>query len=127
MRYDLKDNGGVKKFSDVDKLVQMYFNKSLREIAKDNNIDSTLWELPFVYVFERKDFSIKLYGFEVFPETVKNAIMSVKSAYKLLTGRFTLEAAHDKKFNQFLKVNLELKKDIRELEVLIHLFTINLV
>lgn len=111
-RYDLKDNGGVLKFSTVNRLVKKYFGKSLNELATQNGIEQTLWQLPFVYVYERADLSIKLFGFEIFPETIKNAIISDSQVYGQLSGRFTIEAAHDDKFSQYLKVNVELKKHV---------------
>src|SRR5690606_6506024 len=62
VRYDLKDYGGVLTRTEVhDKLAQSGFDVTAQ--ARAAGIDKLLWNLPYVYVYERNDFSISYYAF----------------------------------------------------------------
>lgn len=117
-RYDLKDNGGIIKFGEVNRLCKKYFNKSIEVLARENGIEESLWKLPFVFVCERKDFSVKFYGFEIMPETIRNAVEDLDGFYENFSGKFTLESAYDNEMNQILNIHFEksesMKGDIDE-------------
>ncbi|MDE2399459.1 MAG: phenylacetate--CoA ligase family protein [Patescibacteria group bacterium] len=109
VRYAIGDHGGAISFREVEKK----FKKNgydLKTLAKKAGITS-IPELPFVYIYERSDFSTKFYGAIVFPEYIKSALERDK-VENLVTGKFTMFTRHDKKHNQFLEVNVELKKGI---------------
>ena len=47
-------------------------------------VTNTIWRLPFVYVYERSDFSVSFYAFQIYPETIKRALFyPVKDISKL--------------------------------------------
>jgi phenylacetate-CoA ligase len=110
VRYSIGDQGGVMSFNNVNKKLAQY-GYDLRLLAKKAGIVS-IPELPFVYVYERKDFSTKLYGAIIFPEYIK-AALERKEVEDMVTGKFTMFTRNDKKHNQFLEVNVELKKEIQ--------------
>ena len=70
--------------------------------------------MPFVYVYERKDFSTTIYGLQIYPETIKETLLK-KPISNYLTGKFTLETKFDKKHNQYLVVHIEMKKGTMKL------------
>ncbi len=81
----------------------------MRKETKKAGIEKFWYELPFVYVYERSDFSTNLYGLQVYPEPVREALLkNPLSAY--LTGKFTLETRFDNKQNQYLLIHLEMRK-----------------
>lgn len=111
VRYDLKDNGGVFKLSQLITCSKTV-NLNLKEKIKQACLTKTLWHLPFVYVYERSDFSVSLYAFQIYPETIRKALQK-KSFQKLVTGKFTMLVKFDRKQNQFLEINIELKRGVK--------------
>jgi phenylacetate-CoA ligase len=112
VRYDLKDTGGV--FS-LDKITERFSDHTfdLYKEAKKTKIDKTIWNLPFVYVYERSDLTVSLYGANIYPETIKMALQN-KALEKSVTGRFTMLSKHDKNQDQYLEINIELKPSIKQ-------------
>jgi phenylacetate-CoA ligase len=108
-RYQLGDNGG---FYTLSELILIFKNHGIdlgRE-AKKHGIK--LSPLPFVYVYERSDFSVTLYGLQIYPQTIKRALEE-NQITKHVTGKFSMETAYDNQNNQYLKVNIELKPKMK--------------
>jgi phenylacetate-CoA ligase len=110
IRYDLKDIGGIYTLSDVYNLFRSEGVDLDKEISKFR-IKSTIWNLPFVYVYERSDFVVKLYGANIFPDSIRRVLLKRKFE-KDLTGKFTMVIKYDKNQNQYLEVNVELKSKV---------------
>ena len=106
VRYKVGDIGGVSSFAKFEKELEEQ-GIDLRKEAKKANVP--IYELPFVWVYERKDLSVSLYGLQVYPEHIQEALLQ-KKFQEYLTGRFTLIAQYDADNNQYLEINLELKK-----------------
>jgi len=68
-----------------------------------------LSHLPYVYVYERNDAAISLYGLKIYPEPVREALIE-SSLARFFTGKFTMEAKFDGKNNQYWQVNIELRR-----------------
>lgn len=107
VRYNLKDHGGVRTFDHIRKILTDN-TLSLESIAKENDIASTVWHLPFVYVYERSDFSVSFFAFQIYPETIRKALYH-RSLTSTLTGKFTMMVRFDTRANQSLTIHLELK------------------
>jgi phenylacetate-CoA ligase len=109
MRYDLKDNGGVLSYENVQAICKRDGIELVNE-ARNVGIYNTLWRLPFVYVYERSDFSVSFYAFQIYPETIRRALES-RNIRTSLTGKFTVMVKFDNGQNQYLEIHLELKKN----------------
>ena len=109
VRYDIGDSGGVYSFDQIRKIFS-HFDIDLIKQANIENI--SILQLPFVYIYERNDFSTTLYGLQIYPETIKKALSHV-NLRKYLTEKFKLETSYDKKGNQFLQIHIELKPQKR--------------
>ncbi len=108
VKYSLGDHGGIYSFREMIKKLSES-GVDLRKETKKAGIEKFWYELPFVYVYERSDFSTNLYGLQVYPEPVREALLkNPLSAY--LTGKFTLETRFDNKQNQYLLIHLEMRK-----------------
>lgn len=116
VRYDLKDNGGVVNFNEMNERLEAS-GKNLTQEARKAKIASTLWKLPFVYVYERSDLSVSLYAFQVYPETIRRALQ-VKNLQKHVTGKFTMMVQYTKQHEQYLELHVELKADISATPIL---------
>lgn len=108
VRYSIGDRGGVLSFDEVD--VKLRTKKILisKEVQR-NNLTSVTEKKPFVYVYERSDFSTTLYGVNIYPEYIREALLD-KSTQKVTTGKFVLETKLDKKQNQYVQIHVELLK-----------------
>lgn len=109
VRYDLEDYGGIVTYQDMLSHGKKFGINFVAE-AQKNKLESTIWHLPFVYVYERKNFAISLSGANIYPEHVRQIIE--KSPFdRYLTGKFTMLAENDDKQNQFFVINIELRND----------------
>lgn len=119
IRYDIGDRGGVVSFKDITARLEESDNGiALNKEIKKSKIDKPA-ELPFVYIFERNDFSIKLYGAIIYPEHVRQVLQS-DSLSEFLTGKFTMLTKTNKKHDQSLEINIELKSNIKAPDFLMY-------
>lgn len=113
VRYDLKDRGGVFTFKDLQEKLP-----GLKSEVKKASIVDTLWNIPFVYVYERSDMVVSWYGANIYPEHVREAHhQPVLSQH--LTGKFTIEIQVDRKHEPVLVIYSEMKKGLRGSEQLL--------
>lgn len=120
IRYDLGDNGGVMTYKEAFKSMKDAGVDLIKE-AKKVGI-KMLWELPLVYVYERNDFSTTLYGLQIYPETIREALLK-KSLHPHVTGKFSMLTSFDKEQNQYLEIHIEMKKEKGESRELIDTLT----
>lgn len=116
VRYDLKDHGGIFTLRDITQKCKD-FHIDLHKKANEAGIEGTLWNLPFVYVYERADFSVSFFAFQIYPETIRK-VLQEKTLENSVTGKFTMMVKYDKKSNQYLEINVELKRNVNDGPVL---------
>lgn len=108
VNYSIGDHGGTFTFTQIkDKLLSHGID--IYKEAKRFKIKDYMYQLPFVYVYERIDMSTTLYGLQIYPETIKEALIK-KPFDEYLTGKLTLISKFDVNHNQYLEINLELRK-----------------
>lgn len=110
VRYAIGDKGGVLTFKELESHLLSH-KISIWKEAKKRNIHTLLNELPFVYVYERSDFSTTLYGINIYPEVIREALLD-KKIQKDISGKFSMSTEFDKKQNQFLHLNIEMRKNV---------------
>ncbi len=110
IRYDLKDNGGVRKYSHIVSKLQDMGIDIVEEMRK-RHLQDTIWKLPFVYVYERSDFSVSFFAFQIYPETIRRALQE-ELFESFITGKFTMQVLYDDNANQQLIIHIEMKKDM---------------
>lgn len=110
VRYSIGDHGGVYFYNELIDILKKH-NIDIKAEAKRAGISDTLRELPFVFVFERNDFSVTLYGLQIYPEIIRET--ALQSPFNnFLSGKFIMMTKFDKKQNQYLEINFELKENI---------------
>ena len=107
VRYNLKDYGGVISHQEIDSMLQNYQGE-ITKVEREYNLQRKKWNLPFVYVYERQDFVVKLYGANIYPESIRK-VLQKSSFQQHVTGKCTLLGKYDADNNQYLEVNIELK------------------
>ena len=107
VRYNLKDSGGIIGYEKLKKrLAKTGYDFEAK--AKIAGIEESLWRLPFVYVYERHDFSVSFYAFQIYPETIRRALQS-ETLENAVTGKFSMSVDYDKTGQQKLYINVEMK------------------
>ena len=107
VRYRSGDHGGILTYKEVAGKLKKQ-GVDLEKKCKEAGITDYISQLPMVYVYERKNLAATLYGILIYPEFVKSAVLH-PTFYDILTGKFTLVQKYDKKQDQYLEVNLELR------------------
>lgn len=110
VRYDLKDNGGVINLKDLSKIYKKT-GKNLDEELEKAKIQNTKWNLPFVYLYERSDFSVTFSGAQIYPEEIRRALLD-NSLEPYITSKFTMFSGYDRRARNFLELNVELKRNV---------------
>lgn len=111
VRYDLKDHGGV---CTLEEAAMAYegTGRELRAELSSAGIADTLWNLPFVYVYERSDFSVTFTGAQIYPEEIRRALLE-PSLHDKVTGKFTMIAGYDEDARNYLELNVELRRGVQ--------------
>lgn len=111
VRYDLSDTGGVWTLDDIRRITAE-FGIDLDEETRKAGLEHTVWNVPFVYVFERNDFTVKLYGANIYPQEIRKALEDSRFV-DTVTGKYTMEVTYDEHMNQGWTVHIELQSGIR--------------
>jgi len=119
VRYRFHDRGGVIPFETLLKKLRERGIDIIGE-ARRIGISQTIMHLPFVYVFERSDMSATLFGITIYPEYIRSALAR-REVTRTVTGKFTMITKNDRKQDQFLEINVELRKGVRSSLGLAHL------
>lgn len=107
LRYQIGDNGATFNFDAINRIFSAG-GVNLQLVA--NKLKIRLSCLPFVAVYERSDFSTKLYGAIIYPEHIRTALQN-KLLLNSVSGKFAMFTKVDKKHNQLLEINIELKRN----------------
>lgn len=111
VRYALGDRGGILQFSDIVSKLKI-FDIDFQKEASTADIGHLIYQMPFVYVYERDDFSTTLYGLQIYPEMLREIFFD-EDISKVVTGKFAMLTKFDKDQNQYLEINLEMRKNKR--------------
>ena len=97
IRFDIKDRGAVIPFSVASKFVRPPQNT---------------WNLPFVSLWGRSDYTIIFYAANIYPEHIHAALNNKKFLPKI-TGKFTMVKDYKKNMDEYLEINVELRPSIK--------------
>lgn len=110
VRYAIGDRGGICTYNQVKNKFSD-FGVNLEEEAGHANLLDKWSQLPMVYVFERLDLSTTLYGVNVYPQIIREALLK-DNLQQHVTGKFSIQTKFDNNQDQYLEINLELKEKI---------------
>lgn len=99
IRYNIRDNGGVIRYS------QMFDNIKNNNYRSDSSKEN--YKFPFVYLFGREKFMVKIFGANVYTEHVQ-MVLDHEKLQPVLTGRFKLEINEDDNQNSQMICRVEL-------------------
>ncbi len=108
VRYAVGDRGGVHTYLDLRDI----FAEAGINLEKEARLKKVpLYELPFVYVYERSDLATTLYGLQIYPEYLRDVMLS-DSVQHYCTGKFQIATKYDESENQYLEINIEQKRGV---------------
>lgn len=116
VRYDLRDHGGILPRSEVHATLQAQ-GIDIYAAAEEYGITDTLWNLPFVYVYERADFTVSYYAFLIYPDTIRRGLQQ-DELHAHITGKFSMEVEYDDTGRQKLHIHIEVKHGVHKTETL---------
>ncbi len=108
IRYAVGDRGGVYTY---DELKAIFAEAGINLAKEAKKLNMPLYELPFVYVYERSDLATTLYGLQVYPEYLRDVMVS-DLIQRFCTGKFQIVTKYDDKENQYLEINVEQKRGV---------------
>jgi phenylacetate-CoA ligase len=109
IRYSLGDHGGV---LDYEKVMTLLGRNDVNVKEKIDKLGiPTPNKYPFVFVYERSDFSVTLHGINIYPEFIKEGLLDPE-VINYVTEKFTMITKFDRRHNQYLEINLELQKRV---------------
>ena len=109
LRYAIGDRGGVKTYDEVMGAARQATPAAVMEAKLYGR---HLPPLPFVHVYERADFSVKLYGAFIHAEHARAALQDA-ALTGLITGKLSMATKVDERQDQYLDVHVELKPGIK--------------
>jgi len=106
VRYSIGDTGGVITYSDViEQLRRAGIKIPANMLAKSH-------KLPFVYLYDRADFTVYLYGVNIYVDNIKDAL-DVAVMANHFTGKFVMTTTTRRNFDQALTIHLEMSPSIQ--------------
>jgi phenylacetate-CoA ligase len=106
IRYAVGDHGGIFSMDEAEKKLGQH-GIDLESAAR--RAHAPLNEMPFVYVYERSDFSVKLYGAIIYPEHIREGLAH-PALQNFVTGKFTMMTKFNKKEDEYLEIAVEMKR-----------------
>lgn len=105
VRYAIGDRGLTFTYKEIDNGLRLFGVDLIKEAKKVGILDIN-YQLPFVCIFERNDFSTTIYGLQIYPELIREAL-SQKTVNNVLTGKFVYQTKFDTNQDQYLEINIE--------------------
>lgn len=100
IRFDIGNAGEIVSYRDI------------RDMLPSTRAGIPIWQLPFIVLKGRNNYVLEFHLAHIDPEYIRQAL-DHKRYFSKLTGKFTMRKTHDKKLDQTLEINIELKRGIR--------------
>jgi len=101
IRYNLHDIGQIISLAEVEKIIPKLESRQLNH-----------WRLPFLALWGRSDNTVIFYAANIYPEHITHALND-NVLFGKLTGKFVMRKDYLQNMDQFLEINIELKKGIK--------------
>ena len=105
LRYHIADKGGIISYEEMTRIIADAGDDQAREILRSN--ERGVWNLPFVYLFGRADFTVSYFGANIYPENISVGLEQ-KEVRNWVSGKFVLEVVETADRNEALNLAVEL-------------------
>ncbi|MBK1987222.1 phenylacetate--CoA ligase family protein [Sphaerospermopsis aphanizomenoides BCCUSP55] len=103
IRYNILDHGGLISYEQMLKFLDSWGFNPLTELQSNTEV----YQLPFVYIFGRSNFTVSYFGANIYPENISVGLEQ-PTIREWVTGKFVLQVKEDYDKNRFLSVVVEL-------------------
>jgi phenylacetate-CoA ligase len=114
LRYHIADKGGLIPYDEMLRVVSGAGENPLDTLLRRNERGN--WELPFVYLFGRADFTVSYFGANVYPENISVGLEQA-AVRDWVSGKFVLQVVETADRNEALNIVVELLPDVAGDEV----------
>jgi phenylacetate-CoA ligase len=130
IRYHISDNGGIISYEEMlnflaewgfDPVTPLYLIQQVSRMLGGGQYSHQvtevrgIYQLPFVYVFGRSNFTVSYFGANIYPENVMVGLEQLVIT-EWVTGKFVLQVKEDADQNRFLSVVVELAPGVEASE-----------
>lgn len=105
LRYHIADKGGIISYEEMARIITDACGDQARELLR--NDERGVWNMPFVYLFGRADFTVSFFGANVYPENISVGLEQAE-VRNWVSGKFVLEVVETKDRNEALNLVVEL-------------------
>lgn len=106
IRYNIHDDGGLISYQKAASMCKERKHDVLGDLNKKAK-GSPSWKLPYVYLYGRSDFTVVIYGANVYPENIK-AALETKNIINKTTGRFIMSVEYNQRQDPHLHIHVEI-------------------
>jgi phenylacetate-CoA ligase len=107
-RYNIHDTGGILTYEEA---VAPLGGKLGAELVR-SEVGDVRWELPFVYLNGRKDFTATIYAVNIYPENIRAALVD-PDIRTWVTGKFVMQTKYYDNGDQFLELDIEMADGVK--------------
>jgi phenylacetate-CoA ligase len=108
LNYNLHDRARLISFEELENAFAAK-GVDLRQEAAQHGI--TVFTLPFIYLFGKSDQTVTLYGLNVYPQTIREALEQPK-VFGNVTGRVQIATSYTESQDQYLEITVEVREGI---------------
>ena len=112
IRYYTRDSGGIADYAAVMRQKKTLAGLPAAEVGN--------WQMPFLYLYGRKDLSVSFYALKMYVGNVKSALEQ-SPFYSQLSGLFTMRVEQTANFDQRLEFTIELSRGQEPSEHMTHI------
>ena len=105
LRYHIADKGGIIPYAEMMRIVAEGDGDGSAELHHPG--ERGAWELPFVYLFGRADFTVSYFGANVYPENISVGLEQA-AVRDWVSGKFVLQVVETADHNEALNIVVEL-------------------
>ena len=105
VRYHIADKGGIVPYAEMIRIVADAGGNNAGEILRKS--ERGAWDLPFVYLFGRADFTVSYFGANVYPENISVGLEQ-PAVRDWVSGKFVLRVVETADYNEALSIVVEL-------------------
>jgi phenylacetate-CoA ligase len=114
LRYHIADKGGIVSYADMTRLIAAAAGDQADTILRKD--ECGVWELPFVYLFGRADFTVAYFGANVYPENISVGLEQT-AVRDWVSGKFVLQVVEAADRNEALSLVVELLPGVGDDEI----------
>ncbi len=115
IRYNIHDTARVYTYDELNKMTKAHGKAAVEALPEDMRAQFR-WRLPFVFLYGKSTSAVKLYGANVYPENIKEALER-KAVAGHFTGKFRMQVYFDKRHDQRFRLFIELAPGVTSQQV----------